>query len=100
MDTADGLVDQIKLNVVLLSCVMLHNFGQMIMELLNEDERFFQTFIFLVETVLPSSLNSLDTSGKVPFMSVYETKILVCGLSRAFFGESNSVMIPHEEIVL
>ena len=54
-----------------------------------------KTFLFLVKTVLPSDLGALS-NGKVPHMSAYEVKLIVCGLSRAFFGRANSIDVPVE----
>lgn len=71
----------------------MYNFGQMIIELFNEEPKHFGTFCYLVEHVLPSSLNALEPDGTVPGISTYEAKLLVCGLSRAFFGRSNSVAV-------
>ena len=94
MDHGDGRVELIKHHVTLLACAMFYNFGQMVMELFNEEQKHFSTFCFLVERVLPSSLNALESDGSVPYLSTYEVKLLVCGLSRAFFGRQNSVSIP------
>ena len=92
----DGLADQIKLNVVLFCCAILYNFELLAIELFNEEPRHFQTFCYLVRTVLPSDLQSLSKNGLVPHMSPYEVKLIVCGLSRAFFGRANSVDVPVE----
>ena len=94
VDRGDGRVELIKHHVTLLACAMFYNFGQMVMELFNEEQKHFSTFCFLVERVLPSSLNALESDGSVPYLSTYEVKLLVCGLSRAFFGRQNSVSIP------
>jgi len=40
---------------------------------------------------MPSSLNALESDGTVPCRSAYETKLLVCGLARVFYGQPNSV---------
>ena len=94
LDRGDGKIELIKHHVTLLACGMFYNFGQMIQELFNEEQKHFATFCYLVERVLPSSLNALEPDGTVPYLSTYEVKLLVCGLSRAFFGKQNSVSIP------
>lgn len=72
---------------------MLYNFNQLILELFHENPNTFFTFCHLVETVAPQSMTALR-DGKIPSMSTYETKLLVCGLSRVFFGKPNSIYIP------
>ena len=89
------MAEQLRLNIVLLTCVMLYNFGYLIMELFNEEPYHFDTFIYMVRRAIPSDISALQ-NGKVPHMSPYEVKILVCGLSRAFFGKPNSINIPRE----
>ena len=42
---------------------------------------------------MPTTLDTM-ISGKIPRMSAYEVKLIVCGLSRAFFGSRNSVYLP------
>ena len=89
------MAEQLKLNIVLLTCVMLYNFGYLIMELFNEEPYHFETFNYMVKRAVPSDISALQ-NGKVPHLSPYEVKILVCGLSRAFFGKPNSINVPRE----
>lgn len=95
-DHGDGQLELIRHHITLLACAMLYNFGQMVIELFNEEPKHFATFCYLVERALPTSLNALEPDGSVPNLSTYEVKLLVCGLSRAFFGRHNSVAIPVE----
>ena len=90
-DLKDGTAELVQHHVTLLTCAMTYNFGQIVNELFNEEPKQFATFCFLVERDLPSSLNALEADGTVPGLSTYEAKLLVCGLSRAFFGKANSV---------
>ena len=94
----DGLTGQIKLNVILLTCAMLYNYSQLTVELFIEEPNSFTTFCHLIETIIPSSLSTLTADKNVPCMSPYETKLLVCGLSRVFFGKANSVYIPTDDL--
>ena len=76
---------------------MLYNFGQMVIELFNDEPAHFATFCYLVERVLPSSLNALEPDNTIPTLTTYEAKLYVCGLSRAFFGRNNSVSNPIDK---
>lgn len=82
----DGLTEQILLNVTLLVSAISYNFNQMLVEQFNEQPKHFATFCHLIEQAMPSSLNALESDGTVPCRSSYETKLLVCGLARVFYG--------------
>ena len=57
----DDLAEQIKLNVLLLSCAVFYNFEQVAVEMFEGPENHvaLSTFLYLTESVLPSDLNSL-----------------------------------------
>ena len=72
---------------------MLYNFCSLTVELFVEQPSSFETFCYLLDTMIPSDLSAM-AEGKIPCMSPYETKLLVCGLSRVFFGKPNSIYLP------
>ena len=97
-ETKEGITKQIKLNVILVSCAMLYNFCQLTVELFSEQQSSFETLCHLVKTMIPSDLSALAEGDRIPNLSSYETKLLVCGLSRVFFGKPNSIYVPVVDV--
>ena len=48
----------------------------------------------MIKSTVASDLTGLSPEGKIPKNEPYEVKLLVCGLSRAFFGKTNTIDVP------
>ena len=75
----------IKKHLALTTCAMFYNHGQVAVEFFKEHTDAFKSFLQMVHSLLPLGLTEYGTRGH---FSTYEVKLLVCGLSKAFFRQN------------
>ena len=72
----------IQKHIVLATCAMFYNHGQVAVKFFQEHSTHFNAFLRMIRKLLPLGLAEYGQSGH---LSTYEVKLLVCGLSKAFF---------------